>query len=487
MSYKDFIKLFGIPSKIIVEKESFTNLELEYEFLNITLPKEENFRYFFNKIRSLDKCDIFCSIDEGEAIAIRKDDDLTSDLENVQILVSGHEVGEVINIKINIYKTPDEHYFYFYSKECFNTYIQLFDIYGLASFFSSDFFDHSSKIRIVIRDFEGNLNSDRISISSIPPTIQNDHFEIREKRFNNIIANNHSSFFGKLKVLPEDFIFDGDEAFTAKVKEGIDRLAKVLVISAIFDITDLTNNLFYYKLNGYKSISHTENIDDITTNNLDDFYNIYQWIYNGGNIIDKIGLARNIISLHLKDGSSLELSGNVFESLKSSFKIYEKQNIKQYIEVRNKMSDQLLDYSKRVITITDNFASGFQKSALALVTFFSSLIVTKVLAAPKNNADFIFYSTLITGVFIGVTLLYMIVSRMELIQQKNRFKKSYKDFKKRYTDLLTDEDIERIVNNDEEHKADLAFITTKLRWYTNLWIGVLCLISLSTLIYYIFG
>lgn len=486
MSYKDFIKLLGTPSAIIAENENFTSLELLYEFSNITLPKEENFKYFFNRVRPLDKCDIFFSVDEGEAIAIRKDADFTSDLENVKILVSGHEIGEVINVKINIYKTTNENYFYFYSKDCFYTYLQAFDIYGLASFFSSNFFDHSSKINIVLRDFEGNLSSDKILISAsyIP---QNDDFEIREKRFNNIIANNHSSFFGKLKVLPEDFIFEGDGSFTSSVKEHIDKVAKILIVSTIFDITDLSENVFYYKLNGYKSISHTEKVEDISTKNLEDFYNIYQWIYTGGNIVDKIGLARNIISLHLNDNSSLELNGNVFESLKSSFKIYEKQNIKQYIEVRNKMSDQLIDYGKRVVTITDNFAGGFQKSALALVTFFSSLIVTKVLAAPKNSADFVFYSTLITGVFIIVTVLYMVVSRMELLQQEERFKKSYQDFKKRYTDLLTDEDIERIVNKDEEHKADVAFIKTKLNWYTNLWIGVLCTISLATIIYYLFG
>ncbi|WP_343679428.1 hypothetical protein [Chryseobacterium arthrosphaerae] len=483
MSYRNFIELFGNPSDIVSESENFKTLELEYEFSSINLPKEENFRYFFNRIRAEDKCEIFFSIDDGEAIAITKDVDFTSDLENVKILFSGHEEGEIINLKINIYKENDRNNFYFYSRDCFFNYIQSFDTYGLASFFSSDFFDHNSKINIVIRDFVGTLSSDKITIAtSYDPQIE--EFEGREKRFNNIIANNHSSFFGKLKVLPEDFIFEGDGSLKQSVKEHIEKVAIVLVISAIFDITDLAGNVFYYKLNGYKSVSHTEKIEDISTKNLEDFYNIYQWIYVGGNIVDKIGLARNIISLHLKDNALLELKGNVFESLKSSFKIYEKQNIKQYIEVRNKMSDQLLDYSKRVVTITDNFASGFQKSALALVTFFSSLIVTKVLAAPKNNEDFILYSTLITGVFIVVTFLYMLVSRAELIQQEQRFKKSYEDFKKRYTDLLTAEDIERIVNNDEEHKADVTFIKSKLRWYTNLWIGILCAIVLATLIYY---
>ncbi|KFC19110.1 hypothetical protein [Epilithonimonas lactis] len=183
----------------------------------------------------------------------------------------------------------------------------------------------------------------------------------------------------------------------------------------------------------------------------------------------------------------MELEGDVFESLKSSYKIYEKQNVKQYIEVRNKMSDQILDYGKRVASFTDNFANGFQKSALSLVTFFSSLIVTRILATPKNNSDFIMYSTLITIVFIGITSVYMIISRFELNEQEIRFKKSYKDFKTRYTDLLTEEDIARILNNDEEHNSDLLYIKKKKKWYTTLWIIVLVLILIATIIYYICG
>ena len=38
-------------------------------------------------------------------------------------------------------------------------------------------------------------------------------------------------------------------------------------------------------------------------NKIEEYFEIYKWVYNGGNLNDKIGLARNIISLHfLKKG-----------------------------------------------------------------------------------------------------------------------------------------------------------------------------------------
>lgn len=486
MDFKYFFNLLGVSVGTNILSEDFVSFITVAKFSSISLPSSGNITNLFEEIRSGDQCSVFFSIDEGEAIEIRNDIEYVKTLHDLATLLSSHEDGEEISVKLDVYKKSDNNHFYFYSKECFFDYIKSFDSLGLATFFSSNIFDHNSKIVILLNDFEGTLNSSKFFIGAFDES-QDQDFGYRDKRFNNIISNNHSSFFGKLKVLPEDFVFTGDGKIEIDTLFQIQRLAKILLVSAIFDISDLNTENFYFKLNGYKSISDSFRIDDINSVNLEDYFKVYLWIYNSGNITDKIGLSRNIISLHYKTSSCLELDGDVYESIKSSYKIYEKQNIKQYIEVRNKMSDQILDYSKRVLTITDNFASGFQRSALSLVTFFSSLIVTKILATPKNNLDFILYSTLITFVFIGITLIYMWISRLELKEQEKRFKKSYKDFKKRYTDLLTEEDINRILNNDEEHKSDLLFITAKKKWYTALWILVLLLIFIATVTYYYLG
>ncbi|WNI36489.1 hypothetical protein [Chryseobacterium sp. SG20098] len=486
MWYHDFFNSIGTPNEIEIFEEDFNEFTIEYSYPTILLPTEETIKNIFAEVKNSDICSFYLSIDQGESVVIKDDNNFSLSFNDLNNLLSSHEEGEKINIKINIYKTSTDNQFHFYSKDCFFNYIKSFDSVSLANFFSSSVFDHTSKIYILINDFVGTLNSSKFFIAAQYQAEEED-YGYREKRINNIISNNHSSFFAKLKVLPEDFIFSGNGEIELLALEQFQRLAKILLIASIFDITDLTKESFYYKLNGYKSISESINTANVNIKNLDDFYNIYLWIYNSGNILDKLGLARNLISLHLKKDSSLELEGDVFESLKSSYKVYEKQNVKQYIEVRNKMSDQISDYGKRVASFTDNFANGFQKSALSLVTFFSSLIVTRILATPKNNSDFIMYSTLITLVFLGITLVYMIISRFELSEQESRFKKSYSDFKKRYTDLLTEEDIARILNNDEEHNSDLLYITKKRKWYTTLWILVLALILIATIVYYLYG
>ena len=175
------------------------------------------------------------------------------------------------------------------------------------------------------------------------------------------------------------------------------------------------------------------------------------------------------------------MKGNPFQSIQSSFKVYEKQNIKQYIEVRNKISDQLLDFNNRANKVIETFASGFQKSALALISFYISAIVIRVLSKGDFVNVFSIDATLLSIAFIGGSFVYYRVAKWEVIEQRKRFVDSYTHLKERYTDLLEKDDIKRILNDDKEFNADIAFINNKLKAYSNLWkwfLGILLIVTL---------
>src|SRR5690606_13634802 len=110
---------------------------------------------------------------------------------------------------------------------------------------------------------------------------------------------------------------------------------------------------------------------------------------------------------------------------KSSFKVYEKQNIKQYIEIRNKISDQLLDFNNRANKIVETFASGFQKSTLALISFYLSAIVIRVLSKGDFVNIFSLDATILSLTFLSGSIIYYCVSRWEIKEQRTRFVNSY--------------------------------------------------------------
>ncbi|MBB2145754.1 hypothetical protein GM921_09670 [Pedobacter sp. LMG 31464] len=308
-----------------------------------------------------------------------------------------------------------------------------------------------------------------------------DRQEILDKGISCCSYNHFTDF----KLIPEDFLF------SAPAENALDKLFSklrcVCAMSFLIDISELKKNKFSYRLNGYKSIQSEIEIDKQLSDPLDQYFKVYTWVYNAGNLNDKLGLARNIISLHMDDPTSMTLKGDAFQSIQSSYKVYEKQNIKQYIEIRNKVTDQLLSFHDRANKIIETFAAGFQKSALALITFYMSVFLLKFLNKDDYVGIFTWEASILSTIFISCSILYFFVSRWEVNAQRKRFVDNYEDLKARYEDLLDKQDIARILNGDREFNTDLRFMDEKKAKYSWMWIGFLVIFFLSTWLLYFFA
>ena len=75
------------------------------------------------------------------------------------------------------------------------------------------------------------------------------------------------------------------------------------------------------KITGQRNINMEIDIKDIIPNK--EIIKIYNWIYNGGNTMDKAIIARNIISLHCRYSSLLDLDGKTYSSIQSNFNLYQ--------------------------------------------------------------------------------------------------------------------------------------------------------------------
>lgn len=321
----------------------------------------------------------------------------------------------------------------------------------------------------------------RGQILSLPDELP-DRNKLLEKQRSSVLFANTNSF----NLVPDDLRLSPTVPIDPILQSVFGRYCGILSCIYIMDISALESDSLSYTINGYKSIK------SIATFNLphpssEQYYNIYKWTYTGGNLTDKLGLTRNIVTLHFDPAGNLILKGRPYESILSSYKVYEKQNIKQYIEIRNKISDQLLDFNNRANKIIETFASGFQKSALALISFYLSAIVVKVLGKIDQYHIFSTEATVLSLVFIVGSFIYYRGAKWEVTEQRKRFVSSYENLKLRYTDLLNSEDVKRIVNDDKEYKEDLVFIDGKMKVYSRIWLGLLGMFLMTTVFLYLLG
>jgi len=395
-----------------------------------------------------------------------------------------HLDGEVISIVVTISKTVKDSSCTIYDFQCFVSTLNGYDVSQFFQIFSK-LFELGQFFRFKIFGLKKAFYTSSIRFEPLSEDTSVQENLKRIEIFDYFKAQCHFGNVEHFCLVPSDFKLILKDDDQSELNELMNRYANLISIIFLFDITSIIGNSIEFKINGYKSIKGTSDVAKLHLQEFDEYYNIFEWVYNGGNLTDKIGLSRNIISLHFRTAGELNLTGNPFQSVKSSFKVYEKQNIKQYIEIRNKISDQLLDFNNRANKIVETFASGFQKSTLALISFYISAIVIRVLSKGDFVNIFSLDATILSLAFLSGSLIYYCVSRWEIKVQRTRFVNSYENLKKRYTDLLESDDIKKILNNDTEFQQDLDFIDKKRKAYSRMWLTVVVLLASSTLFLFI--
>jgi hypothetical protein len=480
----EFIKALFPDYSIENSTENIQELKVSLKATQFQTVDKELLESKFNFLQERDSIHISVTFGESDPVIFNSSkidfDGFIKALEQEAL----HLDGEVISIETTINKAVKDSSCTIYDFKCF---VSTFNSYEVGQFFQifSKLFELGQFFRFKIFGLKKAFYSSSICFEPLLEYTLLQENSKRKEIFEYFKSQCHFSNVEHFCLVPSDFKFIVKDDDQSELNELMNRYANLISIIFLFDITSIIGNSIEFKINGYKSIKGTSNVSILHLQEFDEYYNIFEWVYNGGNLTDKIGLARNIISLHFRTTGELYLTGNPFQSVKSSFKVYQKQNIKQYIEIRNKISDQLLDFNNRANKIVETFASGFQKSTLALISFYLSAIVIRVL----NKGDFVNVFSLDTTVlslaFLSGSIIYYRVSRWEIKEQRNRFVNSYENLKKRYTDLLEPDDIMKILNNDTEFQQDLDFIDKKRKAYSRMWLTVIVLLASSSLLLFI--
>lgn len=299
------------------------------------------------------------------------------------------------------------------------------------------------------------------------------HIELRSKTCS-IYSNTKSNF------IPSDFVFD-KALLGNRLSEMFARISLLYSLMSIADITKIdSNGEISYTVKGYTTEKLTiSSLSDIDVSALKQYHDVYQWAYTDGNIIDKLGICRNLLTIHATDGNLLKLKDGWLESITSNHAIYLKDNLKQYVDLKNKLSDQIQKGSEKASDIAKNITTYLRTSIFSLTSFLLSAFLVRTLAKPTLTEQAIITPSVywLFLLIVGISLAILAYALAETNAEKIRYIKSYKAFKSRYTDLLSKEDINFIFNNDKDFSRDIRYIQNTRKKSVILWI---CLLIIMT-------
>ena len=292
---------------------------------------------------------------------------------------------------------------------------------------------------------------------------------------------------------PTDFEVQGSDNNDNPLLPILQKTVMLYSLCFLFDYVTLVEDKLHYKLNGYKTLTGDIKVGTLSEANVDkeswkQYLEIFKWQYNGGNLTDKSAIARNIVSLNITEDNKLLLRDGTLDAIDSNYLIYEKENVKQYIEIRNNVSNQLRDYQKYIIGIYDEFEGDFRKLFFSFLTFAFTTILIRVLA--KNMEDEVLLPDTVICLLLGycaASCLYYAYARWKRNKKVELFDKQYNDTRKFYEKLLSQKELKELFtderNNDGTYKAFIEERTYNLDW---VWLGA-NVVFIIILLYIMYG
>ena len=436
--------LFGATASLC--KEIIPEFILEYHIEKSNLPTADDLAGFLGKKPERDRISITITSDSGSVYV----GDDAAWMDNYNSFISGLFSDDEVDVAIRIKKNVVGESLSVYSLKLFSVFLanlkteQLFE--GITNLFK----ECGEHIVFQLLDTKGSLRTNSIAFSDneIQWTEQRSRKEVLQN------CEDASVFLDRKRIslLPQDFdivAMEGDGFEAIKVLFG--KLRTILSYIYLANTATVINGKavlqFDPSANGYEY-----ELDQLTENPI--IPHIYDWAYKDESCVDKASIARKIINTYCRDREAiLTIDERVLNSIKSDYGIYQKDHVDQYIDMKNKISEYIVDSAGKIQELSHDITDAFRNNIVAVIVFLMTAILTDSIdfsqllekeISPRVNAVCI--------VFTIVTIIYCFVTFTMGKQKWEWLEQSYTDLKKNYEGVFDSKDLEDAFNHDEPLK-----------------------------------
>lgn len=473
--YQKLLEIVNDNNPIIKIRENLIEFVVEVTFNDISNKDSNFYKSILKSFDYGDKVNIDISSQFSSKAILRYDTDVYEFLKKLDDeIIKSKDNDEKYILNITISRNESNEIFNIYNLDSFMNYMNTLSILEQFKFFEKNREDGVYKFRLV------NIEDELITNTFIFSNKLENHTksykviereEILEKR--NL---NSSVICGeKLSFIPEDFkiIIISKNKLLNNLIRKLELISSIIFISNVSVFKDV--NELNCRIIGYKTLSividKDKHIDDIVINQL---YNIYSWVYSSPNISDKIGLSRNILSLGLSENLDA-VSNDLYESINTAHEIYLQENIKEYLDVKAKVTEFIFDLTQKTSELASGICKALFNNIITVITFFATIVIMNSFSENRLENIFTKDITYISlALWIG-SIVYMIISTLEILFEFKRYKQVYYRVKNSYDDVLNSQDIDKVFKNDIYLNEDRIYVIKKSIVYLIFWVVVLAI------------
>ncbi len=242
-------------------------------------------------------------------------------------------------------------------------------------------------------------------------------------------------------------------------------LISIVFIASSAEILD--TDILEYRICGYKILAGAGSLSEFSAAS-DLLYKIATWAYGEGGSSEKIGLSRNVLSLYLEKLQDLHSHPEVLNAINSNYQIYLKENVENYLEIKGKIADILVDAVKKTHDLVDGFIDSLKNGIFVLLTFVLTVVVVNGL---KDTSASAIFSTTYIWVVVVLSLLmsiWVFSAKASALSQFDRAFSSIEELIKRnYQGILAPEEVDSALN--PVRASNRAYLEKQSAHYARVW------------------
>ena len=481
------IESFISDNNFIVEKEQedFISYELLVKAEKLNTPTKDIIKDALKEISELDNIYLTINIFEGEedcpVLKDKTEGDIESFLNHYKIYIDDEE-DEEYTLKLSVSKKVHKNKITIYNKESLFKYLKNLKLKETMSVYSKQLKNDVFFMEFLEEVDPVNSSSIYMSKENYFNLDENQIEQIRESRKNNIdIRRKLCNFIGGYSLDYKDFKFNNIS--DQDINDIFNKLECIMCLIYIGNRSEFINDdKVRISITGQTTTKFELDYKNLVVGeSLNQSFKICNWIYEkDGDSVDKIEIARNIISISLDDNPDLsDIRNDLWYSVRSAHEIYLKENVEKYLEVKQEVSKNLFEIMNSIGQIANQIGDGFKTNFIAIITFFISTIISNSTADNRLNNIFTSEITVIALLFLIGSGVYLSLNCYSCKKEIERFQQIYNRSKENYEGILNPEDIKNIYNDDKYLKEDKVYIKKKIRAITICWIIFLVVILVA--------
>ena len=200
------------------------------------------------------------------------------------------------------------------------------------------------------------------------------------------------------------------------------------------------------------SNSHQFLLDQLSNNSA--ITKIYNWIFQEDRCVDRASIARKIINIYCHTSEDLlSIDETIINSIKSNYVIYQNDHVNQYIEMKNKISEFIVDSVSRIQELSHDIADAFRNNLIAVMVFMLTVILTDSIDFHEFMSKKVSSNVVsVCWLFTGATIAYFFITIIISGKRWGWLTQSYYGIKNNYKTILDIKDLEEEFQNDEPLK-----------------------------------